>query len=324
MSLDTGGTIDAAIGELLVNSMTPLVLDVALKVQEELKTRVFEADKLRRQHVERVKYEADLARKRYMSIDPENRLVAETLEADWNEKLILFKRAQEEYEKTKKEELLILNDEEKRKLLSLSVDFPKLWSNSNTPDKEKKRMVRLLIEDVTLIKNNEIIVKIRFRGGKTKIIKLPPLLNATELRRTNQDVILRIDQLLIKHTDKELAEILNDEGFLSGERKKFTSRIVGKIRRTYGLKSLHERLKEKNLLTLTEIASKLEVNKCTVNKWTLRNLINAYKYNDKNEKLYEWPGEKLINYLKTDKTMGRGTKFIELITKRINEVQYEV
>lgn len=319
-----GGTIDIAIGELLVNSMTPLALDVALKVQEEVKNRVFEADKLRRQHVERVKYEADLARRRYMATDPENRLVAETLEADWNEKLVLFKQAQEEYEKTKKEELLLVNDEEKIKLLSLSADFSKLWLNPNTPDKEKKRMVRLLIEDVTLIKNNEIIVKIRFKGGKTKIIKLPPLLNATELRRTNKDVILRIDELLNKHTDKEIVGILNDEGFLSGERKKFTSRIVQKIRRTYGLKNLHERLKEKKLLTVDEIASKLKVHKCTIKKWASIDLINAYKYNDKNEKLYEWPGEKLIDYLKKDKLMGRGVKFIDLTIKRINEVQYEV
>ena len=137
-------------------------------------------------------------------------------------------------------------------------------------------------------------------------------------------VVLRIDQLLNKHTDKEIAHILNDEGFLSGERKKFTSRIVQKIRRTYGLKNLHERLKEKKLLTVDEIASKLKVHKCTIKKWASIDLINAYKYNDKNEKLYEWPGEKLIDYLKKDKLMGRGVKFIDLTIKRINEVQYEV
>ena len=57
--------------------------------------------------------------------------------------------------------------------------------------------------------------------------------------------------------------------------------------------------------------------------WRSKKLINAYKYNDKNEKLYEWPGKELINYLQTDKLSGRGVKFVELVIDRINEVQYE-
>ena len=82
-----GASIDAAIGELLLESMTPMALEVALAVWQEIQDRQQEADRLRLQQVERAQYEADLARRRYMQVDPSNRLVADSLEADWNDKL---------------------------------------------------------------------------------------------------------------------------------------------------------------------------------------------------------------------------------------------
>jgi len=82
-----GESIDQAISELMIGSMTPLALEVALIVQKELELRTNQIDDLRKQEIERAKYEADLARRRYMLVDPENRLVAGSLEAEWNRKL---------------------------------------------------------------------------------------------------------------------------------------------------------------------------------------------------------------------------------------------
>ncbi len=82
-----GGTVDDAIGRLLLDTLTPLALEVALTVQAELDTRADEADALRRRHVERARHHADLARRRYLAVDPDNRLVADSLEADWNDAL---------------------------------------------------------------------------------------------------------------------------------------------------------------------------------------------------------------------------------------------
>ena len=83
---------------LLVETVTPLALEVALAVQQELQTRLEEVDRLRRKQVERARYEAELARRRYLHVDPDNRLVADSLEADWNEKLRALTEAQEQYE----------------------------------------------------------------------------------------------------------------------------------------------------------------------------------------------------------------------------------
>ena len=108
-----GGDVDRAIGELLVESMTPLTLEVALSVQDELAARADEADRLRRQQVERARYEAELAQRRYLRVDPDNRLVATTLEAEWNNKLRALDAAQDDYQRQREADVLL--DDEKRR-----------------------------------------------------------------------------------------------------------------------------------------------------------------------------------------------------------------
>src|SRR6266496_6769558 len=94
-----GTGIDAAVGQLLVDAVTPMALDLALAVQQEITARLDEIDHLRRRQVERAQYEADSARHRYMQVDPAHRLVADSLEADWNAKLRALAEAQEDYQR---------------------------------------------------------------------------------------------------------------------------------------------------------------------------------------------------------------------------------
>ena len=81
---------------MLVEFINPITLDVALAVQQELHAQLEEGDRLRGQQVERARYEAELAQRRYMRVDPDNRLVADSLEADWNQKLKLLADTQQE------------------------------------------------------------------------------------------------------------------------------------------------------------------------------------------------------------------------------------
>ena len=94
-----GTEIDAAVGQLLVEAVTPMALELALAVQHEIQARLDEADRMRHRQVERAQYEADQARHRYMQIDPANRLVADSLEADWNGRLRTLTEAQAEYQR---------------------------------------------------------------------------------------------------------------------------------------------------------------------------------------------------------------------------------
>ncbi len=284
-----GQGVDAAIGQLLLTTVSPLALEVALTVQSELEARADEADRLRRQHVERARQRAELARRRYLAVDPDNRLVADTLEADWNDALRSLHAAQDEYERASAAANTALGDEQKQRVRALAADFPALWTNPATPQRERKRMVRLLIEDVTLTKTDQIHLHVRFRGGTTASLAIPIPLSAWKARETDPDTLALLDQLLDRHTDAETAAELNAVGHRSGEGKPFTARIVLHLRRDHHLASHAERLRARGLLTLDEIAAQLNVYTGTIKAWHCAGLLRSEKANDKNERLYHPP-----------------------------------
>ena len=139
-----GKVVDPAVGALLVELMTPMTLEVTLAVQRELEARAAETDALRRQHIERTRYEAELARRRYMKVDPDNRLVADALEAEWNEKLRLHTDAVEDYERRGPDEAAALDAEMRRHILELAEQFPRIWNDPRVDMRERKRILRLL------------------------------------------------------------------------------------------------------------------------------------------------------------------------------------
>jgi DNA invertase Pin-like site-specific DNA recombinase len=317
-----GSGIDEAIGTLLVETVTPVALEVALRVQEELESRIDEADRLRHKQVERARYEADLARRRYMQVDPDNRLVTDTLEAEWNEKLRVLADVQEQYEKQRAADRSTIGEEQRARVLALAIDFPRLWQNPRTPQRDRKRMVRLLIEDVTLIKGDDITAHVRFKGGTTKSLALPLPPSAWQMRQTSPEVVREIDGLLEEHTEVKIAAILNRRGITSGEGKPFHRLIVKNVRRAYNLKSRYQRLREKGMLTIEEIAGLLGVTNGTVKQWRNHALLRAEHYNDKSECLYEHPGDRPPVKSQGRKLSGRG-RFPKVQPNRAKEVQCE-
>jgi hypothetical protein len=281
-----GGALDETIGKLLVESVTPVTLEVALTVQKELESRADETDHLRRQEVERARHDAELARRRYMQVDPDNRMVADTLEADWNARLRALADAQERCDQ-KRERDRGLDAEQRHRVVALATDFPRLWNDPRTPDRERKRMARLLIEDVTLLKANDITVHVRFKGGATHTLSVPLPKPAWMTRRTSPEVVTAIDRLLDDHTDGEIAELLNARGLTSGEGKRFHPMIVSRIREAYDLKTRYARLRARGLLNEREIAKRLDVEPCTIKIWRRAGLLVAYRFDDKGQCLFE-------------------------------------
>ena len=128
---------------------------MTLKIQDELAARSAEADAWRAQAVERARGETELARQRYMSTQPDNRLVADVLEVEWNARLRALEDARRELEQRRAGDPAGLDDAQRQRILSLATDFPRLWQDPATPDRERKRMARLLIEDVTITRSTE-------------------------------------------------------------------------------------------------------------------------------------------------------------------------
>ena len=289
-----GGALDRAIGDLLVETVSPFALEVALAVRDELEARAQEVDRMRRQQVDRARYEAELAQRRYLRVDPDNRLVADSLEAEWNHKLRALGAAQEEYERQHAGEDDVLNSEQRQQVMTLVTDFPRLWRDPATPQRERKRMVRLLLEDVTLLKTDAVVAQIRFRGGATHTLRLPLPVSAVELRKTHSAVVAEIDRLIDDHTDMEIADILNARGLRPGVADRFSNLIIYHIRQQYRLEKRFGRLRRQGMLTLEEVTTVLGLDPATVKRRAARGQLDSYVYNDKGQRLYAPPGEPAI------------------------------
>jgi hypothetical protein len=250
-----GSGIDTYISKLLIETVSPMALEIALSVQGELESRLKEADLIRKQNVERCRYEADAAKRRYLCVDPDNRLVAASLEADWNEKLRSFTHSQEEYARQSASDHHLLSQQQREQILALSSDFPKLWQRSDISDRERKRIVRLIIEDVTIKREADAIkLHVRFKGGATKTVSVAPPPTTQELHRTKQEVIDNIDRMLDDHSYVEIADALNKKGLRTGYGREFTESNVMRLRMVYRLKPRYERLRAKGFLTSGEVA----------------------------------------------------------------------
>jgi hypothetical protein len=202
------------------------------------------------------------------------------------------------------------------------LDLPRLWKDPQTRDQDRKRMVRLLVEDVTLTKAQEVRVQIRFKAGATRTLMLPLPPNAWQRRMTRPEVVAEIDRLLKTSTEEQIAGRLNQQGHRSGTGQPFTSSLVGKIRRAYHLRSCYDHLREAGLLTLPEIARQLSVNPKTVKIWRNHGLLTGHPYNDKKECLYEPVGQNALGKHQGIKLAERAHA-ARVIPNPTNEVHHE-
>jgi DNA invertase Pin-like site-specific DNA recombinase len=282
-----GEKVDEEISKMLLEMLNPLAIKAAINVESELNTRKLEADKFYKQQVEKTRYEMELARKRYMLVDPENRLVATELEANWNLKIRELEKAGQEYEKKKESDLKEVTKTTNSDIMQITNDFTKTWNNANVSFREKKRMLRLLIEDVTIKNGEKIIANIRFRAGTCKTLFIERKLPICEVRKTRKDIIKLVDELTENYAPSEIADILNEKGYRAWNGNLFNLRTISRIIRTYGIKGRHKRLREKGCLSLKEKMLEKNLSQEQIMKMRNEGKIVFYKATDRDEYLYE-------------------------------------
>jgi hypothetical protein len=194
-----------------------------------------------------------------MNVDPANRLAADSLEAEWNDKLRILADAQTQYEQQTQKQRLLIDSQAREQLLSLASDFPRIWNDPSVEPRERKRILRLLIEDVTLINGETIQVHVRLRGGATRSLTLAKPLPIAQIRKTKPEVIAEIDQLLDHYCDREVAEILNQEGRRTWQNEPFNLKKIAHIRQSFNLKCRYSRLRARGLLTTKEMSAQHRV-----------------------------------------------------------------
>jgi DNA invertase Pin-like site-specific DNA recombinase len=282
-----GGVVDQAISKLLLELMQPMTLQVAIAVQQEVEARVTETDALRRKHVERAQYEAELARRRFMKVDPDNRLVADTLEAEWNNKLRSLAEAQEQFEQQTQKQRWLIDSQTREQLLSLAADFPSVWNDPSVEPRERKRILRLLIEDVTLVNGEMIQVHVRLRGGATRSLTLAKPLPIAQIRKSKPEVVAEIDALLDHYCDREVAEVLNRQGRRTWKDESFNLKKIAHIRQAFNLKCRFSRLRAQGMLTAKEMSVRHGVTITTINAWGREGLLKKHGYDNVRRCLYE-------------------------------------
>jgi DNA invertase Pin-like site-specific DNA recombinase len=293
-----GPPIDEAVGLLVAEKMTPAAVELAIETRREIVARYEQADQLRCRAIERAQIDADLAQRRFMMVDPANRLVADTLESDWNEKLRVLQRARDERERARRDDEIALDDAIRDRLVAMMADFKRLWSDPSTPNRERKRMLAYVVEDVTLVKQpaaGTTRIHIRFRGGHTTTLTTVNPKASCEMVKTPAEIVALVDRLLDDHVYEEIAEVLNARGLRPGGaawpgrgENRFTGKRVQYIVHTYGLRPRFDRLRARGLLTKKELAGRLGIHVATLTAWVKHGIIKAHAYNG-HAWLYEKP-----------------------------------
>ena len=291
--------VDEAIGMLVAEKMTPAAVELAFEIRRELEARHEEADQLRYRAIERAQIEADFAQRRFMLVDPGNRLVADTLESEWNNRLRGLAKAREERERGRQQDQLALDDAIRERIVAMTTDFKHLWDDPNTPNRERKRLLAHLIEDATLIKlpaEGTTKIHVRFKGGKTETLTtLNPKSSAQQVK-TQPKVVALVDTLLDDHIYTEIAGILDAQGLRPGgsarrgkNDSRFTALLVAYLAHRYRLRSRYDRLRDRGMLTKAEAVARFGIHEATLVRWAKHGIVERHPYNA-HRWLYEAPG----------------------------------
>ena len=228
-----GGQIDQAVAGALLAALTPAGVRAAVQAAEALEQDHDAALDQWRLQVERAKYQADRAERRYRRVEPEHRLVARGLERDWEHALGALAEAEAELTLREQQRPRTLTHEEREQLLTLGADLGRVWSAPSTTDRDRKQLLRCLIEEVIVnVKREErrATVTIRWRGAAITELAVP-LPKPQPAIRTDEDTIALLTRLAAHYDDATIAGILNRQGRRSATGERFTQIIVGGLRR---------------------------------------------------------------------------------------------
>jgi len=231
-----GDGIDQVVAACFLEAIQPAQLAVALSTLEQLEARAKQIDRQWQLRLERAQYEAHLAHRRYNAVDPDNRLVARSLERDWNEKLTEAEQLQREYAALPKPTALLITTQERERILALAQNVPEVWHAPTTSQAERKQLVRYLIKDVTLTQREQVIeARIRWQTEALTDLTVPRPKRAADARRTDPQVVARVRELAPICTATQIADRLNQEGWRAGLGGSFTASKVDWIRIAYDI-----------------------------------------------------------------------------------------
>ena len=292
--------VDNAVSKRVLEVLQPAEVDIALKAIHTLELRDKAVNHQWEMKIQRAEYEAQLAQRRYEEVDPSNRLVASTLEGRWNQTLVNLEKVKKQYTEYQQAETQILTEEQKKEIVSLAKDLPRLWNACTTRAKDRKRILRLLIKDITIEKLSnpkQLMLHLRWQGGACEDIplRLPP--RFCDQLRYPKEIVDKIRNLAMTLSDHQIVEKLNKEGVLSATGKPFNASKVKWIRFKHDITA--PELKQADEITVKEVAKKFGVSIWVVYYWIERGVVQARRIDrgspywikldaGKEKELFEW------------------------------------
>ena len=269
--------LDAAIADRLLAAVTPLTIELALKALTSLEERDQSIGTQWRLRIERARYEADLAERRYEAVDPANRLIASTLEQRWNDALQRVIELEAELATFERQTLRTITADQKQQILQLASDFPRLWTAPTTAARDRKRMLRLLIKDITVLKGPEpkrLRLQIRWQGGATETVEVGLAPSRAEVVRYRPEFVADIANRAVHHDDREIAAQLSRDGLTSSTGKPFTQSMISWVRFKHRIPGP---ARAAGTLSVAEVRERYGVSPWVVYEWIEKSLIQAHR-----------------------------------------------
>src|ERR1019366_5808637 len=268
--------LDGAISEEVLKALRPAELELALAALQQLESRDQTILHQWQMRLERAEYETALAERRYQQVDPSQRLVAGTLERRWNDALLQLEDLKRQAAEFQRQEARVATPEQKAKVLALARDLPLLWHAPTTQSKDRKRMLRLLIKDITVDKpanQKQLLAHIRWQGGACSDVTVQLPANIADRFRYPAAVVDRVRSLAHGSLDEEIAEKFNREGYMSATGKPYTAKMIRWIRKCHGIPPAVLRRTEE--LTVQQVAKHFGIGNGVVYYWIEHGLIQA-------------------------------------------------
>ena len=283
-----GAAIDAAIEQQFLATMVPDELELCLAVERDVVRQTSEVDRAWRARIEQATYQARRAERRYKVVDPDNRVVARSLERDWEIALRALEELEREHEQARREKRIDLTDEDRRQVRALAKDLPKVWRAKTTAPADRKAMLRIAIEAIGIrpvdVPRRLTALSVAWTSGQITELEVPRP-HRTQQSRTPSHALTRLGELAKAGLrDEQVADALNAAGLVTGKGLAWTLSAVRWARRSEGIKRRYPDLPRRTQLperhpdgrySVHGAAKRLGVSVEQVRRWMTNGLAEA-------------------------------------------------
>jgi DNA invertase Pin-like site-specific DNA recombinase len=268
----SGLAIEQAVANAFLEAVTPAAVQATLLTVQQLQANHDAALAQWRLEVERLRYEAERAERRYRTVEPENRLVARGLESAWEACLRDLAGAEAELRRQEQQRPSAVDPKQLQRIQTLGADLRQVWKATSTTDRDRKELLRMLLEEVSLnLKRAEghAHLTLRWRGGAITVLDVPVPRFRPLGPRTDEDTISLLRRLAALYPDEVIAGILNRQERKTATGERFTANQVGSLRRYRNIPRFQPAAEPPpgELATIRKAAQILGLNTSTIHRW---------------------------------------------------------